>query len=108
MSMSKSGEVADSVEGAVENLHSAAALSTDIVAAKHGDEAARERLAEPRTLPMKFPGNRTRAMGHALVIIEDLEELGISAEREYHGVVLENEAGTLHRIDISVEGGDSQ
>lgn len=92
------------------DLYSAAALSTNIISAKNGDAAARERLAEPRTLPMKFPGNRKRAMGHALVIIEDLEELGIEAEREYHEQLLppKNGLGALNRIDIHIEGGDSE
>lgn len=99
----------DTVEDALEDLASAAGLSGDIVAAKNGSEASRERLAQPRTLKMEFPGNRERAMGHALVIIEDLEELGIEAEREYHEQVKpplpEHNVGALHRIDIHVEGG---
>lgn len=88
----------------LDDLKSATILSANIVSAKNGDEAARDRLAEPRTIPMEFPGNRQRAMGHALVIIEDLEELGIRARREYQDQVMEpNEYGDgIHRIDIVV------
>lgn len=87
------------------SLGSAVELSMDIVAAQDGSDEARERLAEPRTMEMKFPGSKDRAMGHALKIIEDLEELGINASREYHEVALSNDEGTIHRIDIIVEGG---
>lgn len=106
LSTDMTNETADSMEEALDDLHSAVVLSGDIISAKNGNEAARERLAEPRTLPMRFPGNQDRAMGHALVLIEDLEELGIEAEREYHEQVLpaNEHAGALHRIDIHISG----
>lgn len=100
---------ADSMDDVLASLESATALSADIVAAKNGSDAARERLAEPRTLRMKFPGSKQRAMGHALVIIEDLQLLGIEASREYEQQVLppKDGLGAIHRIDIHVAGGAS-
>lgn len=89
---------------ALGKLGSAVKLSMDIVAAREGSDDARARLAEPRTMEMQFPGSEDRAMGHALKIIEDLEELGINASREYQEVALSNDAGTIHRINIIVEG----
>lgn len=54
---------------------------------------------EPRTLEGQFPGNRNRAMGHALSLIEDLHEAGIPARREYVGKM---DNFDLHRIDIHI------
>ena len=57
---------------------------------------------EPRTLQGEFPGSKTRAMGHALEVVELAAEHGIDAEREYIG---EMDDYDLHRIDIHIEGG---
>lgn len=89
------------LEEAMNDLKEMTHLSMDIVTAKKGDERSLEELQEPRTVEGEFPGNRDRAMGHALVIEEDLEELGISAEREY---VEPTDHG--HRIDIHIAGGE--
>lgn len=84
----------------MEDLQEMTHLSMNIVTAKKGNQQSLEELQEPRTVEGEFAGNRTRAMGHALVITEDLEELGIEASREY---VEPTEFG--HRIDIHIEGG---
>lgn len=60
---------------------------------------------EPRTLQGEFPGSETRAMGHALEVVEMAEEAGLDAEREYIGEMDEFNA---HRIDIHLNGGDEE
>jgi hypothetical protein len=58
---------------------------------------------EPRTLEGEFPGSRDRAMGHARRVVEIAEENGLDADVEY----VEQE-GDFHRIDVHIEGGESQ
>lgn len=57
---------------------------------------------DPRTLVGRFPGEKTRAMGYALAVVEIAEEHGVNAEREYIGDL--DEFGH-HRIDIHIKGG---
>lgn len=63
---------------------------------------------EPETIVGTFPGNRTRAMGHALALIETLEEHDVEAEREY---IKPHDEFDEHIIAIHIMGGagaDSQ
>ena len=55
---------------------------------------------EPRTLQGEFAGSKTRAMGHALEVVEMAAENDLDAEREYIG---EMDDFDLHRIDIHIE-----
>jgi len=91
----------DSESGILQYLRKATRLSGAIVSAQHGDEDALRDLQEPRTIRLAFPGGRTLAMGGALKYVEDLEELGVSAEREYV-----SDEGEYHRINLLIEGGD--
>lgn len=69
---------------------------------------AGESIETPQTVAGEFPGSKARAMGGALELVEQLEEAGYSAEREYVGVSFENPdapkgyASTLHRIDVHI------
>lgn len=58
---------------------------------------------EPRTIRGTFPGDKTRAMEHASVVVEMCEDDGLEAEREYTG---EKTDQGLHIILIHIEGGD--
>ena len=60
----------------------------------------------PRTLEGIYPGNKTRAMGHALASVEGVEECGEEAEREYIDQVWEDPDS--HRIDIHINGGSDE
>lgn len=97
-------ELEEAREG-MESVREMFEVGADIVAAERGDERKLEELQQPRTIEAEFPGNRTRAMGHALVTVEKLEGLGIEAEREYVGEV---EDFPHHRINIHIAGGDSE
>lgn len=55
---------------------------------------------DPRTLEGEFPGNKTRAMGHALEVVEMAAEYDLDAEREY---IRPMDDYDLHRIDIHIE-----
>lgn len=107
-----------------EDLQDATGLSLSIVTLKNayeGDytELSRQNqrlyneLAQSRTVEGEFPGSRQRAMGHALVYIEDLAELDIDAEREYIGhsdFYIEHQedmSDELHRVNIHIEPGDN-
>ena len=67
---------------------------------------------EPRTLDGYFPGNKTRAMGHALAVVEMAEEHGIDAEREYIDEVGYDESLDIdkdrHKILIHLNGGSPE
>lgn len=76
-------------------------------------EAAHDMLSEePRTLTGEFPGNKTRAMGHALAVVEIAEEHGIDAEREYIDEVgypeIVDTDDELHKILIHLNGGSPE
>lgn len=58
---------------------------------------------EPETIVATFPGSRTRAMGHALALIERLESHDVEAEREY--IEESDEFEDEHIIAIHIEGG---
>lgn len=89
----------DKVADTANQLQDAVELSMLIVTALNGDSTSQERLealaADGHVVTGEFPGSRQRALGHALKYVEDLEELGIDARREY---VDETEFG--HRVDI--------
>jgi len=93
--------VLDTESGILQYLRKATRLSGTIVAAQNGDSDALEDLQEPRTIRLAFPSPEKLAMGGALKYVEDLEELGISAEREYV-----SDEGDFHRINILIEGGE--
>lgn len=58
---------------------------------------------EPRTVRGTFPGSKTRAMGHALEVVEIVEDHDLEAEREYIGPV---EGRDSHEIHVHIEGGE--
>lgn len=91
----------DTESGILQYIRKATRLSGAIVLAQSGDSDALEDLQEPRTIRLAFPGSRNLAEGGALKYVEDLDELGISAEHEYV-----SDEGDFHRINILIEGGE--
>lgn len=95
----------DTFDGLDAYLQKSVRLSGTILAAQSGDESCVEELRDMGRVQLAFPARsdeengRTLAMGYALKYVEDAEEVGVSAEREYI-----SEEGDYHRIDIIFGG----
>lgn len=71
---------------------------------KNGHSPELYDLTPGRVINGIYPGDRTRAMGHALYLVEQLDDVGIAADREYVGEVDDKHVEEAHRIDVVIQG----
>lgn len=98
------------LQEAIDTLHDSMEISGLTLSAMEGNDAAREALLSRSPITLGFPGDtETQAMGFALKYEEDMEDAGLSVEREYLGVTQEAahpEASDRHAIRLHVEEGE--